>query len=208
MLFEERPLLLGPCPVTAPQCLQCGQKVDASYLCLECGMPMCDEQCSESAGHRHRECGLLRELRQVQFSSLKFRFPHFASEVASGTETQFSVVRGLIWLKFCIIYRVISQSKLQPNLSAIGQKINPYSFSNPGVNSNFEGKIPNPNLKDPFGQVAGLTEDEIYLLILSMRLLLLRDGGERERSDYDLALTFMDHESERRKDSSYWEAMQ
>ena len=41
-----------------------------------------------------------------------------------------------------------------------------------------------------------------------MRLLLLRDGGERERSDYDLALTFMDHESKRRKDSSYWEAMQ
>ena len=52
-------------------------------------------------------------------------------------------------------------------------------------------------------QVTGLTQDEIYLLILPMRLLLLRDGGER--GDYDLALTFMDHESDRKNDSSYWD---
>ena len=52
-------------------------------------------------------------------------------------------------------------------------------------------------------QVAGLTEDEVYLLILPLRLLLLRDVDER-RPDYDLALSFMDHESDRRKDTSYW----
>ena len=55
VLFEERPLAVGPCPVTAPQCLQCGRKVDGSHLCPECGMPMCDEECSESSGHRCRE---------------------------------------------------------------------------------------------------------------------------------------------------------
>ena len=56
-------------------------------------------------------------------------------------------------------------------------------------------------------QVAGLTEDEVYLLILPLRLLLLRDREER-RPDYELALSFMDHESERRKDTSYWYVIQ
>ena len=68
VLFEERPLVVGPCPVTAPQCLQCGRKVDGGYLCPECGMPMCAEECSESAGHRHRECGLLREGDSIMLS--------------------------------------------------------------------------------------------------------------------------------------------
>ena len=54
-------------------------------------------------------------------------------------------------------------------------------------------------------QVAGLTEEEVYLLILPLRLLLLRDKDE---NDYDLALSFMDHESERRKDISYWYVIQ
>ena len=53
-------------------------------------------------------------------------------------------------------------------------------------------------------QVAGLTEDEVYLLILPLRLLLLRDKGD---NDYDLALSLMDHESERRQETSYWYAI-
>ena len=60
VLFSERPLVVGPCPVTAPQCLHCGRRVDSDYLCASCGMPMCDEGCSEAEGHRHRECGLIR----------------------------------------------------------------------------------------------------------------------------------------------------
>ena len=66
VLFEERPLLVGPSPLTAPQCLHCGQKIVGNFVCGECGMPMCSEACSASAGHRHRECGVIKELRQAR----------------------------------------------------------------------------------------------------------------------------------------------
>ena len=44
-------------------CLECGQKVDGSYLCGLCNMPMCSESCQVGSTH-YNECQVLRTLKQ------------------------------------------------------------------------------------------------------------------------------------------------
>ena len=44
-------------------CLECGQRVDGSYLCGLCNMPMCSEACQVGSTH-YNECQVLRTLKQ------------------------------------------------------------------------------------------------------------------------------------------------
>ena len=57
-------------------------QVDGEYLCLDCSLPMCDKECSESGVHKKAECGLFKVLNpkvKIEF----FDRPHpFYSSIA------------------------------------------------------------------------------------------------------------------------------
>ena len=57
ILFEE-PLIIGPKQATYPVCLSCYRRVDGSYLCVNCGWPLCDQNCQVGPDHQE-ECQFL-----------------------------------------------------------------------------------------------------------------------------------------------------
>ena len=63
LILSEHPAVVGPYSKTSLGCLQCLRRVDGSYTCPDCGLPVCDAECA--AGDLHRpECGFFSERRQ------------------------------------------------------------------------------------------------------------------------------------------------
>ena len=58
IIFEE-PLVIGPKQATYPVCLSCYRRVDGSYLCNDCGWPLCDQKCQNSNEDHQAECQFL-----------------------------------------------------------------------------------------------------------------------------------------------------
>jgi len=58
IIFEE-PLVIGPKQATYPVCLSCYRRVDGSYLCTDCGWPLCDQQCQTDNCDHRAECQFL-----------------------------------------------------------------------------------------------------------------------------------------------------
>ena len=60
---KKCPILILTNCVPPSVCLECGQRVDGSYLCGLCNMPMCSEACQVGPTH-YNECQVLRTLKQ------------------------------------------------------------------------------------------------------------------------------------------------
>ena len=65
IILEEQPLTFGPVCSTGgekilPLCLGCYRPVDGSFLCSECGLPMCCQECCNMQQHKDWICTGLR----------------------------------------------------------------------------------------------------------------------------------------------------
>ena len=56
IILEEQPLTFGPVCSTG-----CYRPVDGSFLCSECGWPMCCQACCNMQQHKDWECSLFKE---------------------------------------------------------------------------------------------------------------------------------------------------
>ena len=63
LILIDAAIAHGPPNMTSPVCLECGHKVDGSYLCGMCNLPMCGEACQVGPTH-YNECQVLRTLKQ------------------------------------------------------------------------------------------------------------------------------------------------
>ena len=54
LILRELPAVFGPYTPTSPLCLTCFTKLDitTTYLCPNCGLPFCKEECSTSPMHK------------------------------------------------------------------------------------------------------------------------------------------------------------
>ncbi len=60
LILKEYPAVVGPYSNTLPGCLQCFRKVDGSYVCTDCGFPMCQPRWQ--TGHLHQtECRFFKQ---------------------------------------------------------------------------------------------------------------------------------------------------
>jgi len=74
LVMWDNAAALGPRMGTAPVCLQCLKPVDGSYMCPECGWPMCDEKCAKGRSHEI-ECSTLKAAtKKIEFTN--FTEPH------------------------------------------------------------------------------------------------------------------------------------
>ena len=51
IILEDYPAALGPNYETEAVCLECLSRVDGSYLCSKCNLPLCGEQCTNGPMH-------------------------------------------------------------------------------------------------------------------------------------------------------------
>ena len=71
LILVDEPAVVGPNHDTRPACMECLLPVDGSFLCDDCGLPLCgSEKCSAGKFHRSLECRLFR---QPTPSGFKFR---------------------------------------------------------------------------------------------------------------------------------------
>eukprot|EP00095_Tigriopus_kingsejongensis_P008810 maker-scaffold646_size120253-snap-gene-0.14 protein:Tk08810 transcript:maker-scaffold646_size120253-snap-gene-0.14-mRNA-1 annotation:"protein isoform b" len=75
LIFSEEPLATGPNHNTKPCCLECMRKVDGSYLCSKCQLPMCEEMCSFAEDHSSNECEIFSLLDPKVSSIINFEEP-------------------------------------------------------------------------------------------------------------------------------------
>ena len=68
IILIENPAVVGPYSKSSLGCLQCFKKIDGSYICKGCRIPMCNEECSKGEYHlaeceffRQRDLALLKE---------------------------------------------------------------------------------------------------------------------------------------------------
>jgi hypothetical protein len=66
IILEEQPLTFGPVCSTGgeeilPLCLGCYRPVGGSFLCSECGWPMCCQACCNMQQHKDWECSVFKE---------------------------------------------------------------------------------------------------------------------------------------------------
>ena len=75
IILEDYPAALGPNYETEAVCLECLSRVDGSYLCSKCNLPLCGEQCTNGPMHLP-ECQASRKNTfQASFPNrLYFRF--------------------------------------------------------------------------------------------------------------------------------------
>ena len=63
LILSEGPAVVGPYSKTSLGCLQCLRKVDGSYTCTNCGLPVCNARCEKGPLHRP-ECEYFAERRR------------------------------------------------------------------------------------------------------------------------------------------------
>ncbi|RZF47251.1 hypothetical protein LSTR_LSTR004960 [Laodelphax striatellus] len=56
VLFEERPVAVGPKSCSPLLCLGCYSRTDGSQLCPRCGWPVCSVDCANDKLHANAEC--------------------------------------------------------------------------------------------------------------------------------------------------------
>ena len=61
LILEDVPAAFGPDHDTVPVCLECLKRVDGSYLCPDCDLPLCDEACYEKRDQHKVECQILSD---------------------------------------------------------------------------------------------------------------------------------------------------
>ena len=63
VILVDRPAAYGPNHDSPPVCLECLSRVDGSYLCPDCQLPLCGQLCYEKKGGHHAtaECQVFRE---------------------------------------------------------------------------------------------------------------------------------------------------
>ncbi|XP_039275634.1 SET domain-containing protein SmydA-8-like isoform X4 [Nilaparvata lugens] len=66
VLFEERPVAVGPKSCSPVLCLSCYTRTDGSVRCDKCGWPVCSQDCAGDRLHAQAECGV--------FSAASVRF--------------------------------------------------------------------------------------------------------------------------------------
>lgn len=61
VILDEQPLVAGPSQVTPPVCLGCYRILteQSACACLDCGWPMCSEDCARTPAHR-AECDITK----------------------------------------------------------------------------------------------------------------------------------------------------
>lgn len=63
LILFDAAIAYGPRNMNTPVCLECGKKVDKSYHCGMCNMPMCGPTCQVGQTH-YNECQFFRGLRE------------------------------------------------------------------------------------------------------------------------------------------------
>ena len=66
IIIDESAIMLGPKQITEPVCLTCYRPVDGSYMCSNCGFPMCDADCQSSDSHEPECKAVQRSGRNVK----------------------------------------------------------------------------------------------------------------------------------------------
>ena len=56
LILVDTPAAYGPNHDSPTVCLECLSRVDGSYLCPDCQLPLCDQRCYEKRLHHAPEC--------------------------------------------------------------------------------------------------------------------------------------------------------
>lgn len=91
VIIIDRPAVLGPNYETEAVCLECLSRVDGSYLCPECELPLCGERCGAGPWHRP-ECSVFSRLEK------KVRVRNFGRGTVALEYGCIAVIR-LLWLR-------------------------------------------------------------------------------------------------------------
>ncbi|XP_021915499.1 protein msta isoform X2 [Zootermopsis nevadensis] len=77
VILDEQPLVAGPSQVTPPVCLGCYRILteQSACACLDCGWPMCSEDCARTPAHR-AECDITKLKKGSKVTVRNFLQPH------------------------------------------------------------------------------------------------------------------------------------
>lgn len=80
IFFEEIICSGPPFEVKSAVCLGCGQNVDGSTICDECGWPICSLTCTKLALHKTNECEVFKKCPNMcfqRFTSKRMKFHQY-----------------------------------------------------------------------------------------------------------------------------------